>query len=99
MFDTQHFYAEIRHVSDPNSANKVRLMIHGHHNSTDTPIKDEDLPWAHTLFNNSPQLNGLGKSVNYLPGTTVIGIWLDPETKQVPLVLGAIDKAALPEYE
>jgi hypothetical protein len=49
-------------------------------------------------MNNSPSLNGIGQSVDYLPGTTVIGMWLDPATKQIPLILGSLHRSALPDY-
>ena len=95
---TQFFVCEIRKKGDPNSANKVQVMIHGHHNVGDSPVPDEQLPWAHCMMNNTASLNGIGQSVNYLPGSCCIGFWLDPETKQIPIVLGSLDRAGLPDY-
>jgi hypothetical protein len=93
------FVAEVRDIRDPNpGSGKVKLMIHGHHNAGPEPIKDEDLPWGHCIINNSPSLNGVGTTVNYLPGTTVVGFWLDPETKKIPVILGSMHRAALPDY-
>lgn len=97
--DASHFFTcEIRNIKDPNSAGKCQVMIHGHHNIDDKPITDSDLPWAHSLMNNSPSLNGIGKSVDYLPGSTCIGFWLDPSTKQIPIILGSLHRSALPDY-
>ena len=49
-------------------------------------------------MNNTASLNGVGKSVNYLPGSTVFGIFLDPINKQIPIILGALDRSGLPDY-
>ena len=93
-----HWVGEVRKKGDPNSANKVQVMIHGLHNIGDSPIPDKDLPWAHSMMNNTASLNGIGKSVNYLPGSTVFGIFLDPINKQIPIILGALDRSGLPDY-
>jgi hypothetical protein len=93
-----HWVGEVRKKGDPNSANKVQVMIHGLHNIGDSPIPDSDLPWAHSMMNNTASLNGVGKSVNYLPGSTVFGIFLDPINKQIPIILGALDRSGLPDY-
>jgi hypothetical protein len=50
-------------------------------------------------MNNSPSLNGIGQSVNYLPGSTIVGFWLDPKTKQIPIILGSLHRSALPDYD
>jgi len=91
---------EVRDINDPDEpgSGKVKVIVHGHHNAGPTPIPDEDLPWAHCIMNNSPSLNGIGHSVNYLAGSTVIGFWLDPKTKQIPIILGSLHRSALPDY-
>ena len=89
-----HFFtAEVRDIQDPDKAGKMKIIVHGHHNVGDDPIKEEDLPWAHCVMNNSPSLNNIGSTTKYLPGTTVVGFWLDPETKQIPYILGSTHRA------
>lgn len=85
---------EIRDKKDPDQGPKMAVMIHGHDNM-DTPIPDANVRWAHCLMNNHASLNGIGAAPKYLPGTTVVGMWLDPETKQVPLILGSIPKSGV----
>ena len=97
-FGSNFWIGEIRNIKDPDRAGKVQVCVHGHHNIQDPPIEDTDLPWAHCIINNSPSLNKIGHSVNYAPGSCVIGFWLDPETKQIPIVLGSLDRAGLPDY-
>ena len=87
------FTCEVRDIRDPDKAGKVKVIVHGHHNVGDVPIQDEDLPWAYPVMNNTPSLNRIGSSVNYLPGSTLIGFWLDPETKQIPCILGSMHRA------
>jgi Gp5 N-terminal OB domain len=86
---------EVRDIRDPDKAGKMKVIVHGHHNIDDTPIQDTDLPWAHCVMNNSPSVNGIGSTTHYLPGTTVVGFWLDPETKQIPIILGSLHKAGI----
>jgi hypothetical protein len=87
------FTCEVRDIRDPDKAGKVKVIVHGHHNIGDTPIPDADLPWAYPIMNNTPSLNKIGATTNYLPGTCLIGFWLDPETKQIPCVIGSMHRA------
>ena len=94
---SQFFVGEVRDIRDPNDANKIKIIVHGHHNAADEPISDDDLPWAIPLMNNSPSLNKIGETCNYLPGSTVVGFWLDPETKQIPVIIGSMHRAGISE--
>jgi hypothetical protein len=87
------FTCEVRDIRDPDKAGKVKVIVHGHHNIGDNPIPDEELPWAYPIMNNTPSLNKIGTTTNYLPGTCLIGFWLDPETKQIPCVVGSMHRA------
>jgi hypothetical protein len=92
---SQFFTGEVRDIRDPDKTGKVKLMIHGHHNAGPTPIADADLPWCHSIHNNEASLHGVGATTRYLPGTTVVGFWLDPETKQIPFIIGSFHKAGI----
>lgn len=87
------FVGEVRDVRDPDKAGKMKIIVHGYHNMGSTPIEDKDLPWAHCVMNNSPSLNGIGTTSHYLPGSTIFGCWLDPDTKQIPIILGSMHRA------
>jgi len=91
----QFFTCEVRDIRDPDRAGKVKVMVHGHHNMQDTPIPDADLPWAYPVMNNTASLNSIGETTKYLPGTCLFGFWMDPETKQIPIVLGSLHKAGI----
>jgi hypothetical protein len=86
---------EVRDIQDPDRAGKVKIIIHGHHNVGEEPIPDGDLIWAFPVMNNSPSLNKIGSTSCYLPGSTVVGFWMDPDTKQIPYILGSVHKAGL----
>lgn len=92
---SQFFVGEVRDIRDPDRAGKMKIIIHGHHNAGDVPIPDDDLPWAMPIMNNSPSLNKIGETANYLAGSTVVGFWLDPETKQIPVILGSLHRAGI----
>ena len=85
---------EVRNKQDPDKGPKIAIMIHGHDNM-DTPLENANLRWAHCVMNNHASLNGVGATPKYLPGSTVVGIWLDPDTKQIPLILGSIPKSGV----
>jgi hypothetical protein len=89
---TPFFTAEVLDVKDPDNAHKVKLMIHGHNNAGTQPVPDSSLIWAHSIHNNKASLNGVGTTNNYLPGTHVVGFWLDPDTKQIPFIIGSFHR-------
>lgn len=93
-----HFFvADVRNIQDPNEGGKVQICVHGHHNIGDKPIPDDDLPWAHCIMNNSPSINGIGESVAYVAGSTVVGFWLDGDRKQIPYIIGSSHRGAQPK--
>ena len=68
---------------------KVRIM--GYHPFSKADLSDEDLPWANIMI---PSTSGTGganfsKSVMLRPGDVVIGFFLDGETAQQPVIMGA----------
>ena len=68
---------------------KVRIM--GYHPYTEAELSNEDLPWAHVML---PPGVGTGSansfsSVKFNPGDTVIGFFLDGESGQHPVIMGA----------
>jgi hypothetical protein len=88
---------EVRDIRDPNEGGKVKIIIHGIHNVGPDPIPDDDLPWAHCVMNNSPSLNKMGDSVQYVAGSTVIGLTVDgPDNSQIHYVLGSVHRGQLP---
>jgi hypothetical protein len=89
------FLAEVKDIQDPDRAGKIKIIVHVLHNGAEEPMPDEDLPWAIPIMNNSPSLNKIGSTSNYLPGTTVLCMWADPFEKQIPLILGSIHRAGL----
>ena len=91
----QFFVGEVRDIRDPDRSGKIKIMVHGYHNAGDEDIPDKELPWAQCVMNNSPSLNKVGQTSDYLPGSTIIGFWLDPETKQMPVILGSFHRAGL----
>jgi hypothetical protein len=48
-------------------------------------------------MNNSPSINGIGDSVAYVAGSTVLGFWLDGDKKQIPYIIGSTHRGAQPK--
>ncbi len=78
--------------NDPLMVGRVKVRVAGIHTSDQTILPTEDLPWA--ILNNpvnSASISGVGDSpVGIVCGTWCTVIFLDPETKQIPLVIGTI---------
>ena len=97
MTEWPFFVGEVVDIRDPDRAGKCQICVYNHHNVGDEDIAREDLPWAIPAMNNTPSLNKIGSTSNYVAGTTVHGYWLDPETKQIPVILGSTHRAGLSE--
>ena len=66
----------------------------GYHPFSKADLPDEDLPWANIMI---PSTSGTGasnfsKSVMLRPGDVVIGFFLDGETAQQPVIMGAFSR-------
>lgn len=85
------FYGEVRDLNDPQQAGRIQIIVHGSDNVGTNPIPQANLTWVIPIMNNSPSLNKVGQSVNYLPGTTVVGFWAD-DAKQIGYILGSTHK-------
>ena len=66
---------------------KVRIM--GYHPTTETELKDEDLPWAQVMVTSGTGGGNIFKTIKYAPGDVVIGFFLDGDNAQLPVIMGA----------
>ena len=77
-----------------NWGNRLKVRIMGYHPFSKADLADEDLPWAYIML---PSTSGTGganftASVALRPGDVVIGFFLDGETAQQPVILGAFSR-------
>ena len=77
-----------------NWGNRLKVRIMGYHPFSKADLPDEDLPWANIMI---PSTSGTGasnfsKSVMLRPGDVVIGFFLDGETAQQPVIMGAFSR-------
>ena len=77
-----------------NWGNRLKVRIMGYHPFSKADLPDEDLPWANIMI---PSTSGTGasnfsKSVMLRPGDVVIGFFLDGETAQQPIIMGAFSR-------
>jgi hypothetical protein len=85
--------------NDPEQLGRCRVRIFGFHTDDITLLPTSDLPWAVPLQSiTSAATSGLGHTpVGIVPGTWVVGWFLDGEEAQRPLVIGTI--AGRPEKQ
>ena len=77
-----------------NWGTRLNVRIMGYHPFSKADLADEDLPWANIML---PSTSGTGganftASVALRPGDVVIGFFLDGETAQQPVILGAFSR-------
>jgi hypothetical protein len=72
---------------------RVRVRIFGIHHTEDTSkVADDDLPWALVIYpTTGGQTSGGTASHGLVPGTWVVGFFVDAEDSQQPIVLGVIN--------
>ena len=80
-------------VKDVGGDSRVRVRIFGiHHTEDQTRVSDGDLPWAMVLYpTTGGQTSGGNASHGLVPGTWVVGFFVDGEDSQQPVVLGVIN--------
>lgn len=84
------WYGLIEDNNDPKQIGRCRIRVLGVHDPDPEKQPVEDLPWAHVL-----QIGGAGSGLGFhsVPeiSTDVLVTFLDPETKQQPIVLGCLN--------
>lgn len=77
---------------DPQQLGRVRIRIFGYHTDNKQLLPTEKLPWAWPIQPiTSAAISGVGTTpLGSLPGTWVIGFFLDGEDMQVPAYWGTI---------
>lgn len=83
---------------DPEQMGRCRVRIYGYHSESKVELPTEDLPWAlpiQPIY--SAALSGIGISpVGPLPGTWVVGFFLDGEDMQQPAFFGTLGTKTAP---
>ena len=85
---------------DPEKLGRCKVRIFGYHTENLTELPISDLPWAMPMTPiTSGATSGVGTApVGPLEGTWVVGIFIDGEDKQQPLMLGTLNsKPAKPQ--
>ena len=77
---------------DPEKLGRCRVRIFGYHTSDTTILPTSDLPWAIPLQSiTSAATSGVGQTpLGVVPGTWVVGWFLDGDQAQRPLMLGTV---------
>lgn len=78
---------------DPLKLGRCQVRIFGYHTDDTVELPAEDLPWAVPITPiTSGAISGIGAApVGPLEGTWVVGVFLDGDDKQQPLMLGTIN--------
>lgn len=82
------FIGQVESVDDPKRSNRVKVRCVGVHTKDKKELPTEDLPWAKVgMPATHPQQNRIGGKHGLLPGSWVLGVWLDGQEYQDPYIL------------
>ncbi len=91
------FGTVINHTPPAGLEGRVKVRIIGVHNADTGEIPEADLPWAQVLI---PTTEGGSSGIGGIPqlktGAFVFGVFLDGQTSQLPLIMGAVPRTELP---
>jgi len=92
----KYFIGVVEDRNDPNQTGRVRVRIFGDHTEDPSVLPTQDLPWAQVMMPvTSASSGGVGRSATGIAqGSWVVGIYLDGDSKQSPLVMGTLPSAA-----
>ena len=81
---------------DPEQIGRVRVRIYGYHTDDKAFLPTKDLPWAVPILPiTSASISGKGSApLGPVPGSWVIGFFLDGEDMQQPAIFGTISTKA-----
>ena len=83
---------------DPEKLGRCRVRVFGYHTADTTALPTSDLPWALPMQSiTSAATSGVGSTpVGIVPGTWVVGWFMDGEEAQRPLIIGTLAGKPLP---
>ena len=87
-----YYWGVVEDINDPEQIGRVRVRFAGVHDERRDILPTDKLEWAIPLMPTiSTSVNGIGYSPTGLKaGASVIGIFLDKENLQQPIILGSI---------
>lgn len=90
MFGSPIFIGVVENRMDPLKLNRVQVRVFGVHSESLEDIPVENLPWA-VCVSNFAAVSGIGHSgAQYLEGSVVFVFFQDGESKQLPIIIGAM---------
>ncbi|UTS51949.1 baseplate hub subunit [Synechococcus phage BUCT-ZZ01] len=86
------YYGIVENRMDPLEMGRCQVRIFGVHSESKVDVPTEDLPWAIPLMPlTSASMSGIGHSpTGPIEGTMVMVTFQDPESKQIPVMLGTV---------
>ena len=92
------FIGVVEDRDDPEKLGRCKVRVYGYHSEFKTDLPTEDLPWSIPIQPiTSASMSGIGTTpVGPLPGTWVVGFFLDGSDMQQPAFFGTIGTRSAP---
>lgn len=94
----QWFIGVVEDRNDPEKLGRCKVRIYGHNSELKSEQPTHDLPWSVPIQPiTSAAISGIGSSpIGPLPGTWVVGFYLDGSDMQQPAFFGTIGSSSAP---
>ena len=102
IFDfSKGFVGVVEDRNDPLKMGRCKVRIFGYHTESKELLATEDLPWAIPIMPiMSASISGIGQApVGPMPGSWVIGFFLDSNDMQQPAYFGTISSSNLQGFD
>jgi len=92
------FVGVVENRDDPEKLGRCKVRVYGYHSEIKVDLPTEDLPWAIPISPiTSASISGIGITpIGPLPGTWVVGFFLDGSDMQQPAFFGTIGTKSAP---
>ena len=92
------FVGVVENRDDPEKLGRCKVRVYGYHSESKVSLPTEDLPWSIPIQPiHSASMSGIGSApVGPLPGTWVVGFFLDGADMQQPAFFGTIGTKSAP---
>ena len=86
------FIAQVEDVNDPKQSGRVKVRCVGWHPKDKADLATKDLPWARVgMPTTHAQIGRVGGKHGLLPGSMVMGFFMDGHDAQKPFILSSFN--------
>ena len=91
MIQSKFFIGVVEDIKDPSERGRARVRIFGKHSDVREEVPTSSLPWSSVMMPcTEASVSGIGASHGLLPGSWVMGTYIDGDSENEAIILGSI---------